>query len=128
MSHSGVTKINLKLAAFPRSVRLAELARRAEYKGSDSLVGSQARNRPASSAEHPLAEHFMCASGERVGRVDDPDLLVGHAVAPGDQSRVVVQAVPVRRSGWLMAYYPPLGKTPRVKMDGFRVPLVTRCS
>jgi hypothetical protein len=23
---------------------------------------------------------------------------------------------------------PALGKTPRVKMDGFRVPLVTRCS
>jgi hypothetical protein len=47
-----------------------------QHKGSDSFLGGQARDRPASSAEHSLAEHFMSACGERVGWVDDPDLLV----------------------------------------------------
>ena len=36
----------------------------------------------------------MGVCGERVAWVDDADLLVGHAAAPGDESRVVMQAVP----------------------------------
>ncbi len=36
----------------------------------------------------------MRASGERVGGVGDLDLLIDHAVAPCDQSGIVVQTVP----------------------------------
>jgi hypothetical protein len=84
LSHSDCTKISLRFAAFPRSARPANTASRAGLKGSDSFFGGQARDRPASSAEYPLAEHFMSTGGEWVGRVDNPDLLIDHVVAPGD--------------------------------------------
>jgi GNAT superfamily N-acetyltransferase len=87
-----------------------ETASRAGLKDSDGFVGGPARDRPGSSAEHPIAEQFMSAGGEREHNLSMPAASIRPATLADVEG---IGLVHVR--SWQSAYQ---GKMPQHHLDG----------